>query len=229
MTEFTTWRSLVDGAVIGNIPDSEVPQADIIEHYDAISDSQTTGSIATVPGIVNDFDLTGSGSLIDDGINGNRSYSFNGDDDTFSETFESDETQPNTAFIVLQLNDTNGNYTAFDGINQRQELFTGQDPDVWEGFAGETLRTDISISTDPLVITIVFDGAGSIIRVNQTEGAEDIGDTDMDGITLGSLQDGSGRFWDGEIGEVVFANVAVDSQTIEDEEERMADRWGITL
>jgi len=206
--------------------------ASAIAHYDAKTDGQSTGTITSIPDKIGALDLSGGGSLVSSGINGNKSYEFvASNSDTFSASFAADESQPNTIIKTVQSDLLDALRTSFDGVNKRQEIALDGDStrDEYFLFAGATLRGGTE-TTDPTILTAVFDGGNSLIRLNGSQIASgNSGSTAMDGITLGSLQGGQGRFWDGYIGETVACNTRLSSNEIDTEEQRQANRWGITL
>ena len=232
MTEFTTWRSLVDGDEISDIPDSE----NLHFHYDAqeaFDDGDDGNEINSWSDeTVNGFDLSGGSPTVrSDGINGNLALEFDGTDDTL--TIGSDDwdsiSQVNTIYIVLEPT-SGSNSNAFDhndGDDERTQLwYRGTETDGWRSFAGESLVSDDT--TIYQQITTKFDGANSLIRGEGTEIVSgDAGTQGIDSFRVGS-QTGGNRMFDGYIGEILGYDADHDSTTMGDVESYLFNRWGIT-
>jgi hypothetical protein len=76
--------------------------------------------------------------------------------------------------------------------------------------------------------TIVWDDTNTVIRVNGTQEATP--DPGTDGLSGQFELGGGGRtLYDGDIGEFLIYNTGLSSSTIDDEESRLSDKWGITI
>lgn len=218
----------------GAIPDSEVSDSDIIDHWDPITafDGRDGDSISSWDGRLGNLTVTGgSPSVLGNGISGYTSLDFNGAGDTLSTDFSSPEGQPFGVFFVFQLPTLPSDLKSLiSSKNSNVTQITYSDSsDTFTCFAGDTLTgPSLADTTVPIVGFYGFDGSNTIIRNNQTEVTGNAGTNSLDGVSFGSVND-SDRFWPGLLGEIVVTNTIPSQSTIEDEEQRMADRWGITL
>jgi len=202
------------------IPDS----GDLHARYDF---SEEDGSLPITDQTGNGYDLvSGTYSGVGASINGVQAGDFDGADDNVYTSFAS-ESQPNHVFIVINSDAVTGNTSPFDGDTAVSQLvFVTNVSGNWAMIAGSTLE-DGTANTGPIIISALFNGSNSAIRVNGTESTGDAGTTALDGVSLGARGDGSNNY-DGAIGEVLVYPQDK-SSVVGDIEKYLADKWGITL
>lgn len=122
--------------------------------------------------------------------------------------------QPTTVYICLNQKTWEASDDFIDGDTSNTGLILQavSSPNI-RAFAG-TFGTTISTFTLDTygVVTVVFNGASSILRHNKgTEVTEDFGSSNMGGFTLGARADGLNRFSNIEVREVAVFDTAHDS------------------
>jgi len=202
-----------------------------INQYDATTLS--AGTITQWDDSVGSLNLTGgSPEVVSNGINGNKSVRFDGNDVLDSATRASNISQPFTVAVVVETF-TSAARNIFDGVNIETILRDrqGSNNDNFRLFAGNILDSTETALNDPSVVVAIFDGSSSKIRVNSTEFTGNAGTNANDGVTLGargSRNDSTGDY-DGDIGEVVVYDVALSGTDLTDEEDRLKNKFGITF
>lgn len=176
-----------NGAITKSGP--AIPDAsDLHARYSAKEDSQSTGSITSIPDLANDYDLSGNGSLVSDGINGYPSYRFT--ESEFMDVVFSALSQPNHIFIVAEqqtLLGTGDRYiidgeAAFHGIS-----YDDVNADGWQAYAGGNVVNGGSADLNPHIFDALFDGSASDLDLDGGDVASgDVGTNSLDGLTLGS-------------------------------------------
>jgi len=102
---------------------------------------------------------------------------------------------------------------------------SGSNNDHYEGFAGSSLVSGQSATAgDIVIISVLFDGSSSVIRVNQNETTGDAGTASLNGITHGATGDGNGQR-DVNIGEMLVYPQDKSSK-VSDIEQYLIDKWG---
>ena len=138
MTEFTTWRSLVDGAEISAIPDSENLESAYIA--DDISGSQDD-AVSTWEDSEGTFDATQATesdqpTLNTDDLNGLNTVSFDGGD--FLDTgHQQDTNEDRSLYAVVIYNETGSReryYGALTTDGDRNRNIVGKESDESHGF-----------------------------------------------------------------------------------------------
>lgn len=166
----------------------------------------------------------GSRPLCKTGANGINSLSvglFDGVDDSLV-TAAFTLAQPLTVYVVIAGgNDGPGRY--FAGTDLSLRAGWGNSFQQVNNYAGTALSFNTStLSANPKVVTSVFSGASSLIRVDGVQVVA--GDTSTGGIGGGvALGSASAQFWTGKIGEVFFTNVATVSTAAE---AYLKAKWG---
>ena len=214
MTEFTTWRSLVDGAEIDVIPDSG-----LLHHYDWSDDSTTT---TTVPDLQGNEDLTGAFSDLNGDINGVQAGTFDGTDDVV--TNGNSTSQPIIIFFVIDPVDT-GDITSriLNSDNTRFRLGLRWQDDNYNVDAGESVQGG-SPSDSPQILVGEYDGSNSSGRLNGSEILSgDAGSESIDGYNVGN--DGQ---YEGLVGEILVYDKN-NISSISEVEDYLSNKWGITL
>jgi hypothetical protein len=98
------------------------------------------------------------------------------------------QAQPNVVFVVGQANTTGVNSRFYDGIGgtNRQIAFVNATGPVWSLFAGLTVSSGTP-NTSWHVLTAIFNGASSFLRVDGTQVIADNPSTKgVDGFTIGN-------------------------------------------
>ena len=218
MSNFTTWRSLVDGEEILVIPDSAVA------HYVADDYDEENG---VWPDRINNYDLTGSGpTLTQDGIGGEPAVEFQNSGDVLVNT-DLYLQQPATYLVVLEI-DSVGNDFCF--------IFTSSDDDTrhvhWFDDSNDAFRyrgdsnsvTGEGPADDTTLTSTVFDGSDSLLRQDRDQTTSgDPGSSDQNGFRVGADDEG-GQVLTGRIAEIRVYDVNLDQTgDLESEEDSL---WG---
>lgn len=218
-----------DALEVSTIPDSAIAQYDAQAAFGSGDEGSTTSSWVDELG---NYDLSGgSPTVVGSGINGYRSVDFDGDD--LLDNTNPTESQPNTIFLVTDAGFSSSHTTTrapFSGpATARNQIgWSGSDTE-WQSYAGSAMTGSGVTTVDTAIFTVVFDGTNSVSRVNGSEAiSKDAGSYDLGGIALGARSD-SAEYYDGLIGEAVVCNARVSSSDIQSEEQRLADKWDITI
>ena len=232
MTEFTTWRSLVDGERISAIPDDENLQ----HHYDAtLIPGDDEDRIETWGDQAGDDDLTQTTESdqprLRTGANGiNNEQVLEGDGTEFMDVDWTQIGQPITIYLVAESASDGSNKNVFEmeptaGDTARPQLQQWRDGDDDLIFAGSNLQGQNS-TTNPHIFTIIFNGSNSLIRRDGSDDVSgDAGDTGDEGLTVFGRRDGAD--WDGKIGEIFIYDTDHDTSTQQDVEAYLDDKWAI--
>jgi hypothetical protein len=230
VTEITVDGDTVFTAV-PPIPDSAVA------HFDALSaftESDEGTTITSWPDeISGNPDATGGNpTVVASGINGNRAVSFDGINDKLSISASNWTTisQPVTTFTVVDspvdqaaLMHIWGDRNV--GNDEFHQLWQGG-PNQWNNYAGQSFNGSTSPSSQ--LLTTIWDGGNSVHREDGTQIATgNPGPNSLEDFNIGSF--GTVRFWDSEIGEILLCDSRLSSTEIDEQEQRMANRWGITI
>lgn len=136
-------------------------------------------------------------------------------------------TQPWTLFAAIQVDAYGANDRLFDAlaVNNGTIYQSGGTPTINLYAQGGAAAANTSLTLGSWhVLTCVFNGASSLIRVdgaNQTTGNP--GAADPGGITMGA-QSGGGNQCDMDVGEVIIYNSA---ESVAANEAMLAEKWGI--
>jgi hypothetical protein len=167
-----------------------------------------------------------------DGINSIQAGDFDSSsNDTvyMSNDFGSDIT-PVTIYAVVDLEGSEDG-TEHNVVNTNDGNFTrfGWNGSNWELYQGNNIIGSNDATTS--LITAVIDVADSKLREEGTTVATgDIGTRNVNFVGLGSAEpERSERYFDGQIGEVIFYNVRHSASTINEVESYLADKWSITI
>ena len=165
MSNFTTWRSLVDGVEIGAIPDSE----DLHARYDAREiDAGDGASISSWSDLTdNGHDLTtldADPTFRESGIESNPSVDF--DNANFDVSFPS-ISQPFSVFFVIEQHTTTSDDTDLftDRSNDDIFLHTEDDDDYALGSPNRDV-TGGNPDTNPHILSGIFNSPNSILRLD---------------------------------------------------------------
>ena len=226
MSNFTAWRSLVDGEEIGAIPDTVENQSFAWYPFDEYGDTQTESFEDQSP---NDNDLDNGSISGMTTLNGVQAGVFDGDGDTLSIGSFSSENHPYTLFVVGRLDATDLTQS-YVPVNTKDgdtsALFWSGSFEKWRMFSGDGFNG--SNNEDIKLLTGVFDTDESVIRENATEESTgDSGSRELDKINVG--HDNDRNNWDGAIGEVIIFDDRLSLDDINEIEEYLANKWSISI
>ena len=235
MSNFTAWRSLVDGEEIGAIPDSVVYQYN--SQDETLNDGETYTVYTDQQGNQN-LDAVGGPVHTTTGINGYPSADTDGVDDYFESALPTTITPPAAIYIVVQLTDdgerqglvTNGISTTEDDsirVEARYDETRAFDLDWGGGLAAVSGTTP----TGNTLIAAVNNGDGTgDLRVDGSSLSPDNaifdGSEAINALALAALPFADVRYADALWGEIWIDDSA---SNIADKEEQLADRWELTL
>jgi len=187
-----------------------------------------SGDDTAFDGTVNGATYQSSGGVTDINAGTNSgAYDFDGTNDALDVQFSSNESQPITIAAVAECTVSSGRNGLSDGVANNFNLEWRFDTDNYDAFAGAGLSGG-SPDQDPHIITILYDGANSVIRVDGTQIVSgDVGTNQLDGITLGSRL-GSQAHFEGQIGEW-FIYPQDKSAKFSDIEQYLSLKWGISI
>jgi len=230
---YPEWSLQHNGSPLGlgysAIPDSA------IAHYDATQLSLTDGdSVSTwEDATTNGHDLTAGAAptFRENILNGNPVVRWDGIDDYLDVAF-SPISQPNTVFLVASTDPSSDGYI-FDTENSNDrhvlQWFVFDGDEAWRIWSDGITLDGGSNDGSHYILTGIFDGSNSAIRVNGTQVASgSIGTDPLNGITLGASAT-NGGFQNGDTGEVVPCDGRLSISEIEAEEQRLSNKWGIAL
>jgi len=207
---------------VNEIPDSA------IAHYDpmniSLSDGETITSITDETSEGND--LTGESTYRESGINGNPSIEFDGSSDSFISDPITERAHPWTAFVVVDGG--HGNFEGIVGFNDTSVTYVRNDSsNRWGIYAGEGLN---GTTTNKRIISAVFDEDNSFIRENGSETASgDAGSRPFNIIGLGHRTSADRQYYSGLMGEVLICDERLSFSEIEQQENRLANKWDFSI
>ena len=142
-------------------------------------------------------------------------------------------TQPNTTYVVFEYQSGLDGGRVLSGVSERQlTVWPSGERNInkWRTYAGDHLAGSNDLGIQQM--TVVFDGANSIVRENGVETAVgDTGTNDLGGLSVGY---GSwGYNYEGQIRHYADAYVSeivlVNSGSVDlDFENQLLEKWGIT-
>ena len=210
------------------IPDSAVLHLDATKL--GLSDGESVSTWPDESGEGND--LSGSGPTYQESVqNGNPVVRFDGTDDILNNSSPL-ISQPYTTIVAIQAVTASDRHTIISTVDdgdQRAGFRYFFDTNDFQIFAGSSASGG-SPTTDFIIATAIFDGAASEVRINgSTAFTGNPGSHPFGGFQLGEFYTGGDNL-DGDIGEVGFydANLASTGE-LADEEQRFADKWGISI
>ena len=214
------------------IPDSVAVQHDATEE-------DSTGTISTIEDLVGNFDLSGSCEVIDNGINGLRTYHFDGTDGEFmqqtSKIADAPDDEPFAFIAVVELPRTGTDNILFDGGNDQNFILQDNGNDEWrfyrETFSWDDSTTD-TVTTDPSIVELIGDNNDEVFfRVNggTLRGPNtDSNAGDLTGHTLAKTAGDSRDEMELDIGQFEIL-VDYDEAELTERREAMADKWEIPI
>ena len=165
--------------------------------------------------------------------NGNSVFTFDGGDYYQPSSDQRDLAQVNTIVFVCSADLASPTTNQFlcdgRGSSARNAVYTRDSAsDNFALFAG-TEANARGYTTDPVILTCVFNGNSSFIRLNGSQsGNVAAGSQGLDPITIGARFNGV-EGWNGWIGEVVVYDDSLTSTEISNLESDLSTKWGITV
>ena len=218
MSNFTTWRSLVDGEEILAIPDS------VVSHFDAREEN--VGTLSSFTDQVGNYDLSGSAEVISDGINGQETVRLDGSEIMSNDSIQIN--QPHVIVAVFQQQSNSSEDHIFDSTSSSGRRMFRDDGGDYSIFFGDSGVTGGSPDTDHHVVVIEARSGEDRVEIDGDVIIDgESGDDDMEGFTIGADRNEEDRA-EVDFGEIMHLEDPSDSD-ISDQRDRMADDWGISL
>ena len=155
--------------------------------------------------------IVSSGSLLTQGSK--ACINFDGTDDFLNRATYTQGalSQPNTAFAVAKLDVyTDSNKKIFDGDVATARNMLNLNPagnGQFSIFAGTVRTTGEDADADRHLLTALYNGASSILRIDTTQKIlNNAGTNTMNGIVIGANHDTAQNFWDGDIQEIIICD-----------------------
>lgn len=199
-----------------------------VAQYDATQETYSDNeSISTITDQIGSADMTGgSGEYTTSGIQGNDSYDLNG----FSGAFTSGDLvieDSYTILVVLDLVDSGPQGRIMDRT-QGDFVFYWNNGNEWRHIPPGGTTGDINGSTDESKQLIGATKDGSTVTIR--EDGQQTGSSSSAGT--GSTSEPNiqgGDPWNGLIGEIVVYKPVLTASEVAAEEQRLADKWGLSL
>jgi hypothetical protein len=211
------------------IPDSVVTQ------HDATKEG-STGGITTISDLIGSRDLSGSASVISNGINGQQSYRFGGTSDLMTESGASEFAAASDDFAFLfvaqqQETPTTDSFYVDGGEDLEFGLQDNNNDELRVYRNSGSFNGTSSLGADQNAHLFLLESVGtSDIRL-EVDGAEVATNTNQDGGLIGHTLGGRANdssYLQVDIGQFEIL-VNYTSSELSDREQNMADKWGITL
>ena len=206
-----------------------IPDDGLTHHYDAteldLDDGDPVAEWVDESGEGNDLDSGPGATFSEDEINGLPAVQFDGTDDYLNGPISQDE--PYTVAIAMRLDSGgSGDRNVIAGFNDSDQVQI-------EWFEGDwRLAGDITGSSNDniTILTAVLDSSDAILR---EDGEETVSgstrELDANALYLGRRPDDSSRFLDGVIGEFLLYNERKSENEMEEIEQYIADKWGVSI
>jgi hypothetical protein len=223
-----------------SIPDSE----NLRVHYDATDSSSitTSGSTVTEWGDIsgNNEDASNTSgssepSFVSGGINGNDAIYFNNSNNDYLQVnLSSNIDHPITVYAVMEAQSlasgTNQIFLTNNAINSRVIEHLGNSNGEYSTYYGGNFVDGGNWDTNPVIFTSVADGSNSEVRANgTTQATGNVGNNALSSINLGAGNQFPGNDMDTYAGEIRIYQNNHSSQTINDIESQLAEKWGINI
>lgn len=179
----------------------------------------------------------GSPTYVTNQINGLPVVSFDGTDDVLDDGGSSGtSTQPNTYLMVVEnvVTSTAIQYIidSFETTGDRNRFLWSGANDEWFMGAGTgfAVPNNNPSEANPIILSAIFDGADSELRLNGSViGTGDVGNQALLGLSIGS-SDNTTAYGEFDLGELLACNADLRATgELAAQEQRLADKWGITL
>ena len=226
MTNFTTWRSLVDGQDLFAIPDS----GDLHAHYD-FSEYSGTGGFNDLSGNGHDL-VNGSITGVGESINGVQAGEFDGTDDSVR-TDSFTDIGTHTAFAVVRPDGPEGNNNLLSVQQSDHTVVEWQEFDDrgWSMATDGEFNFSDNTTTETAILTSVNNADTNVLRLNGAEilaYSASAGVADVIGIGSREPFDAT-NYFEGAVGEVPVYPSEKSTSKIEEIESYLADKWGVSL
>lgn len=212
------------GVGVGAIPDSGLEH-----HYDfdaEFSGGETISSVTDRSGSDN-LTATGDPQAVADTINGRTVARLDGTDDYFRGEFSSAISQPLQVFFVGQLRstDASNNQGVIDGFNNRH-LFYDDGSGDWRINYGASGVSDGTADANIHLFETDADSTDRFLLDGSSIMSGDAGNDDLDGLSLGILNDTSG-FGPVDFGEIAVYDKTASGYSAGDVRSYFNDKWSV--
>ena len=228
------------------VPDSAVLQYAATKET-GLSDGD---AITTLSDRVGSNDITGNATYRTNQQNDRAVYQHDGVDDGHDGSFTLNQplNQPLTVIVVVtDAAQLQGNTASEREMIVTNDVSPGSGGEIaiyWEGNGGYNWRLRANKQGDsfnnfegtntntPVLLTAILDGANSVFREDGAQQATgDAGSISWGGgLRTGLRNDGRENFLDGALGEVVIYDANLDATgDLTSEEQRLSDKWGISI
>ena len=217
-----------DGSVV--FEGDEIPDR-AVAHYDAtqlgLSDDDSVITWTDDSGEGHDLTAGDAPTYKTNVLNGNPVVRFDGNENYLDVTFGSSLSQPNVIFTVAQATSSPDGFI-YDGIDGSNRHWLRAAANNWGHGAGSEDQGS-EHDQDPHIFTSILDGSDGQLRLDgSVDTSGDVGADDLTGLTAGAdnSTDSNGAF---DVGEILVVDEGLTSTEIENEEQRLSDKWGITI
>ena len=222
MTEFTTWRSLVDGAEISAIPDS------VVSRY--VPKEQPLGTITTVEDSEDFSNLSGSAEIVDNGINNNQSFRLNGSELLQHNTTYGDSTNHFAVVFPYQIQEAvNSNNFLVDGGSLLEFAVQDDDGGEFQLYINSNIDDNTGYVPDgnPHIARLEVDENDNVTFAidGVAQSTPTLNQNGLSGLTLASRADDTLKL-QADYGEVLVL-VNPESGDVSDTEDRLAQEFDI--
>lgn len=210
------------------IPDSAIAHWDATQlaYNDGVTVDPWTDSEASL-----DMSAVGGPTFQTNVTNSQPAVQYDGTDDAHQSPTFSAVSQPATIFIVAKT-DSSGDDDRFMDNNglQGDRVILRNNSGEYQVYAGSFTNTAVSVDTNWHIHTVILDGANSALRIDGTEvWTGNPGTNGFEQLAFGADTDGNTAYLDGYEGEILPCSTRLSSSELDRQEQRMADKWGITL
>lgn len=219
-------RGVVGGQSV-TVPDTTVLHLDANEITATDGDSLTTWP--DISGNANDV-TGGSPTYVENVRDGNPVVRFNGSSDTLS-AYPTSYSQPVTIMVAFNPNIDGNQHSVFatSSSGTPRGHWTIDGSQWWTFSNGSGSTTGGSPNDAWMIATAIIDGSNTVVRVN---GVDDfntsIGTSNWGGFRVGEHYQNH-SYMDGDYGEIVFVPERLTSTELQEQEDRLARNWNVTL
>ena len=223
MSDFTTWRSLVDGEEVSLISDS-VEYRFVADDYD-----EGQGEWDAIEGDATLVDV-GSPTKNEDDLNGLATITLDGSDDGFVIENDADVSLNQPFGVVTLLEHDGGSDEAIIEGSDERIIVAADAYGSRSGagiFASDWVDGGLTPDNEFYIQSGIFDGADSAVRVNKsTDATGDPGNNNLGGLTVGVRDRLDDNFLGGKIAEI---HLLSDPDDVAESEDFIEDRYGLSL
>lgn len=209
------------------IPDSGDLQAAFDATELSLPDQDAVATWPDESGGGHDLSAGDAPTYVANGIQGNPVVRFDGSSNYLDVVFNA-ISQPTTIYSVFEYKSlSSSSESPIDGADgTRHKIGSGGIEDKWNLFAGDLLESSSSAATSAYVVSALFNGTGSEMRVDGSEvGSGDAGSSDLGGLTVGRAPNGS-EWANVDIGEILVYD-GDKSGSHAEIESYLNDKWGV--